>query len=223
MRAQTELPAVAIALVLLTGVLVFGVGAADSALSSADRQVLEQRAAVSLSERLTAPSANITSRANVLDATALATLEGEELTSDYGVADDHDIRIRLDSRTLVESGTPSGGATIERLVLVERRTETTLTPALGRNRTVTLPQRATDPTVEIAPPPETTVSRLQVDDRVVIQNDSGLEGTFEVSLSPYETTQLRFVAVGPLPTGSVQITHDRIETRKARLEVTVDA
>lgn len=221
MRAQTELPAVAIALVVLTGVFVFGVGAADSALSSADRPVLEQRAAVSLSEQLTAPGANVTRRANVLGATALAALDRAELST-YGAAADHDIRIRLDSTTLVESGTPSGGATIERLVLVERRTETTLTPALGRNRTVTLPQRATRPTVEIAPPPGTTVSRLQIDDRIVLRNDSGLQGTFELSLSPYETTRLRFVAVGPLPAGSVRITHDRIETRKARLEVTVD-
>jgi hypothetical protein len=222
MRAQTELPAVAIALVLLTGVLVFGVGAADSALSSADRQALDQRAAVSLSEQLTAPSANVTERANVLDTAALAALDRSKLRR-YGAAPDHDVRIRLDSRTLVESGTASGGATIERLVLVERRTETTLTPALGRNRTVTLPQRATQPTVEIAPPPGTTVSRVQVGDRLVLRNDSGLEGTFELSLSPYETTQLRFVAVGPLPGGSVRITHDRIETRKTRLEVTVDA
>ncbi|WP_436902970.1 DUF7263 family protein [Halovenus halobia] len=223
MRAQTELPAVAIALVLLTGVLVFGVGAADSALSNAERPALEQRAAVSLSEQLTAPSANLTRRANVLDTAALATLDRADLTTHYGAADDHDIRIRLDSTTIVESGTPSGGVTIERLVLVERRTETTLTPALTGNRTVTLPQRATRPTVEIDPPADTTVSRLQVRDRVLLQNSSGLEGTFELSLSPYETTQLRFVALGPLPAGAVALTHDRIQTRKARLEVTVDA
>jgi len=223
MRAQTELPAVAIALVLLTGVLVFGVGAADSALSGAERPALEQREAVSLSEQLTAPSAAVTERANVLNATTLATLDRADLTTDYGGADGHDIRVRLGSRTLVESGRPSGGATIERLVLVERRTEVTLTPALTDNRTVTLPQRATRPTVEIAPPAETTVSRLQVGDRVLLQNSSGLDGTFELSLSPYETTQLRFVALGPLPAGAVEITHDRIETRKARLEVTVDA
>lgn len=223
MRAQTELPAVAIALVLLTGVLVFGVGAADSALSGADRPALEQRAAISLSEQLTAPSANVTRRANVLDAPALATFDRADLRTHYGAAEDHDIRITLDSTTIVESGTPSGGATIERLVLVERRTETTLTPALAGNRTVTLPQRATRPTVEIDPPAGTTVSRLQVGGRVLLQNSSGLDGTFALSLSPYETTQLRFVALGPLPAGAIEITHDRIETRKARLEVTVDA
>ena len=222
MRAQTELPAVAIALVLLTGVLVFGIATADSALSGADRPVLEQRGAVSLSEQLTAPSASATQRANVFNATALAALDREDLTH-YGAAADHDVRIRLDSTTIVESGTPSSGTTIERLVLVERRTETTLRPALTGNRTVTLPQRATSPTVEIDPPADTTVSRLQAGDRILLQNSSGLEGTFELSLSPYQTTQLRFVALGPLPAGAVEITHDRIETRKARLEVTVDA
>lgn len=223
MRAQTDLPAVAIALVMLTGVLVLGIGAADSALSSADRPAIEQQAAVGLSDQLTAPSANLTGRANVVRASALDDLDANRLHTRYGANPDHDIRISLDGDVLVETGEPTGGTTIDRLVLVERRTETTLAPDFETNRTVTLPQRATTPTVEIDPPANTTVRRIWANDRLLRQNTSGLVGQFELSLSAYETEQLRFEAVGPLPAGSVELTYDRIETRKATLAVTVDA
>lgn len=223
MRAQTELPAVGIALVLLTSVLVLGIGAADSALSSAERPALEQQAAVGLSEQLTAPGANVTRRANTLDPAALANLTVAGLHTQYGANPDHEIRVRLDGETLVQSGDPTGGTTIERLVIVEHRTTNTLVPELDDNRTVTLPQRAVAPTVEIDPPSNTTVQRVRADDRVVLQNSSGIDGVYPLSLSPYETEQLRFDALGPLPVGSVEITHDRIETEKRTLEVTVDA
>jgi hypothetical protein len=222
-RAQTELPAVGIALVLLTSVLVLGIGAADSALSSAERPALEQQAAVGLSEQLTAPGANVTRRANTLDPETLANLSVANLESRYGANPDHEIRVRLDGETLVQSGEPTGGTTIERLVIVEHRTTNTLAPALDDNRTVTLPQRVTSPTVEIDPPPNTTVQRVRADDRLLLQNSSGLDGIYQLSLSPFETEQLRFEGLGPLPVGSVELTHDRIETEKRTLEVTVDA
>lgn len=223
MRGQTELPAVAIALALLTSVLVLGIGAADSALSSADRSALEQQAAVGLSEQLTAASANVTNRANTLDAAALDNLTHRRLESEYGADPSHDIRIRLGGEKLVESGDPTGGTTIDRLVVVERRTETTLVPTFDDNRTVTLPQRTSTARVTIDPPATTIVERLRVNNRVLLQNSSGLWGVFQVSLSPFETERLRFEALGPLPPGSVEITHDRIQTEKRTLEVTVDA
>jgi len=222
-RAQTELPAVGIALVLLTSVLVLGIGAADSALSSTERPALEQQAAVGLSEQLTAPSANVTRRANTLDPASLTNLTVGTLESQYGASPDHDIRLRLDGETLLESGDPTGGTTIARLVIVEHRTANTRVPELDGNRTVTLPQRAVAPTVEIDPPANTTVQRVRADDRLLLQNSSGLDGAYDLSLSPFETEQLRFEALGPLPAGSVEITHDRIETEKQTLEVTVDA
>lgn len=222
MRAQTELPAVAIALVLLTSVFVLGISAADSALSSADRPALEQQAAVSLSDELTADSANVTRRPNVLDSSAVANLSLADIESEYGADPAHDIRVRLGEETLVESGDPTGGTSITRLVVVERRTQNRLVPAFEDNRTVTLPQRATRPTVEIDPPSSTTVRRVYAGERVLLQNSSGIEGRHRLSLSPFETEQLRFEALGPLPPGSVEIVHDRIETEKTTLEVTVD-
>ena len=223
MRGQTELPAVAIALVLLTSVLALGMSAADSALSSADRPTLEQQAAVGLSEQLTAPSANVTTRANTFDAAALTNLSVDSLESAYGADPNHDLRIRLDGETLVESGDPTGGTTINRLVIVERCTTTTLVPAFEDNRTVTLPQRTATASVDIDPPATTTVERLWANDRLLLQNSSGLRGVSRISLSPFETERLRFEALGPLPPGAVEITHDRIQTEKQTLEVTVDA
>lgn len=223
MRAQTELPAVAIALVLLTSVLMLGIGAADSALSRADRPSLEQQAAVGLSEQLTAPSTNVTRRANTLDAAVLANLSARSLESEYGADPDHDIRIRVDDETQVESGDPTGGTTIDRLVVVERRSETTLVPTFEDNRTVTLPQRTATAMVEIDPPATTTVERLWANDRLLLQNSSGIRGVSQISLSPFETERLRFEALGPLPPGSIEITHERVQTEKQILEVTVDA
>jgi len=223
MRGQTELPAVGIALVLLTTTLVLGIGAADSALSRADRPALEQQAAVELSEQLTAQRASVTTRPNTLDEATLANLSIDSLESRYGADPAHDIRVRLGGEILVESGNPSGGTTMERLVVVERRTETTLVPDFEDNRTVTLPQRTSTVLVEIDPPSTTTVERLRADDRVLLQNSSGLRGTYQLSLSPFETERLRFEALGPLPTGSVELTYDRIQTEKQTLEVTVNA
>ncbi|MFT4946857.1 MAG: hypothetical protein ACI8TL_001094 [Natronomonas sp.] len=223
MRAQIELPATAISLVLLTSVFVLGIGAADSALSSADRPALEQQAAVGLSEQLTAPTADVTRRANTLDARALANLSVTALESEYGADPDHGIRIRLGGETLIESGDATGGTTIDRLVVVERRTKHTLVPTFEDNRSVTLPQRTSTATVTIDPPTTTTVERLRADDRVLLQNSSGLRGSYRVSLSPFETERLRFEALGPLPPGSVKIIRDRIQTEKQTLGVTVDA
>lgn len=222
MRAQTELPAVAIALVLLTSVFVLGMGAADSALSSADRPALEQQAAVSLSDELTAASANVTRRPNVLDRQLITNLTLDDLESEYGVDSSHDVRVRLGAETLVSSGDPTGGTSITRLVVIEHRTQNRLVPVFENNRTVTLPQRATSPTVEIDPPASTTVRRVYANERVLLQNSSGIDGRHQLSLSPFETEQLRFEALGPLPPGSVEIVHDRIETEKTTLEVTVD-
>ncbi|MXR50714.1 hypothetical protein GRX03_03710 [Halovenus sp. WSH3] len=223
MRAQTELPAVAIALVLLTSVFVLSLGAADSALSSADRPALERQAAVSLSEALTAPGAHVTRRASVLDNRTVANLSVEDLETRYGASPDTDVRIRLGGETLIESGDPTGGTSITRLVVVERRTRNRLVPTFADNRTVTLPQRATAPVVDIDPPRQTTVRRVYADEQILLENRSGIEGVNKLSLSRFETEQLRFEAIGPLPKGSVEITHDRIETEKTTLEVTVDA
>lgn len=224
LRGQTELPAIAIAFVLLTFVVVLGITAASTALSAAERPALEQQEAIGLSEQLVTEHAHLTERANVLNASLLSTLTADELRDSYGLSPDHDVRLQLDGETLLESGDPSGGASIDRLVVVEERVERTLEPALQQNHSVTLPRRTPAVTLEISPSaPSTTVRGVRANDRLVLRNDTGLVGEFDLSLSRFETKRLTLDAAGRLAPGDVTLTYYPAETDKQTLTVTVDA
>ncbi|WP_276280826.1 DUF7263 family protein [Halorussus caseinilyticus] len=223
MRAQMNLPALAVALLVVTTVTVVSLGMADRAYLSAERDADQRRVAVALSERLVAPDAAVTTRANVLEDDALADLNAPRLRTLFPVAEGYDVRVRLGDRTLASAGDPTGGTTVRRLVLVENRTETTLTPNLSASDpAVTLPRRS--PRVELAltPPSERNVKIVKTNEKVVLRNESGLRGTFAVELSRFETTTLTFETDGPLPAGSVEVTYYPAETTKAVLAVTVD-
>lgn len=222
MRAQISLPALGFALLVLTGVMVFGVAVADGALLSADRTPLERQAAVDLSDRLVSSDASLTNRANVLNATAVESLNGQRLQTRYGLTSGADASVSLDGETLVATGDTTGGTTISRLVTVEERTQRTITPAFTGQNSITLPRRSTTAMLDIRPRDDITVSVVRANDRVVLSNTSGLKGTFNVSLSPYRTTRFDFEANGSLSAGSVEITYYPTTGERARLEVTVD-
>ena len=59
-RAQTGLPAVAVALLVLTMVTGIGLAMGDSAIRSADREPADRRVAVSLAAGLVAPESPLT-------------------------------------------------------------------------------------------------------------------------------------------------------------------
>lgn len=219
-----NLPALAVALLIITTVTVLSFGLADRAYLSADRESESRQVAVSLSERLVSADADLTARANVLNATAVADLNQRSLRTDFPVADGHDVTVRLGDRTLASTGDATGGKTVRRIVLVERRESVNLTPELSAvEPSVTLPRRSPNATLELAPPPNATITTVRANDRVVLRNTSGLSGTFEVSLSRFETTTLTLEANGPLSTGSVRVTYYPARTEKAMLAVTVDA
>jgi hypothetical protein len=223
MRGQTELVALGIAFVLLTGTVAAGVVLADSSLASAEREALERQTATTLSERLVSEAAAHTARENVLSAGALRALNETILRDSYNIPKGTDVAISLSGVTVVETGPTAEGTTVERIVLIERRTNETLRPEFDRSRTVTLPRRASNATLHIDPPPGTTVESVAANGQVVLSNDSGLSGVFDVSLSSLQTTTFRFEAVGVLDEGSVHITYRPPETSKARLRVSVDA
>jgi len=223
-RAQMNLPALAVALLVVTTVTTVSLGMADRAYLSAERDADQRRVAVALSERLVAPDAPTTARANVLDDGAMDGLNATRLRSLFPVVGDRDVAVRLDDRTVAAVGDVTGGTTIRRVVLVERRQPVTLTPSVSPvEPTVTLPRRAPGVTVDLSPPDGTTVTTVRANDRVVLHNESGLTGAFDVELSRFETTTLAFETDGPLPSGSVELTYRPAETRKAVLAVTVDA
>lgn len=216
------LPAVGVAFFLLTAALVAGVVAADAALAGADRPALDRKAAVGLSEALVRADAPTTARANVVNESQLSGLTATDLRDRYGVPADASVRVTLDGRTLVSDGTPAGGVTVERIVLLEGQETRTITPALERSRTVTLPRRTSSVNLTVQPPVNTTVRTVRVNGRVRLHNASGLNGTHEVPVAAIETARLGFETVGPLSNDSVRIGYVPVRTEKARLEVTVD-
>lgn len=222
MRAQTSLPALALALLLLTGGLVVAITAAGSALDSAERPTLDRQAAFALSERLVEPGASVTARANVLNATKLSGLTAAQLRTEYGLAEDVAVRVRVNEQAMATAGTPHEGVTIERVVLVERRQERTIEPALGWSRRLTLPRRTDTLRVTLQPPANATIRGLRVDGRTRLWNASGLRGTFELPLSRAQAPSLQFDASGSLPHGSVRVHYYPTRTEKALLEVTLD-
>lgn len=222
MRGQVSLPAFGIALLIVTGGVVIGITTADAALANADRSPLERQAAVSLSERLVRADAPVAARANVVDGSALSNLSTADLRDRYGLSEDVAVTVRLDDRTLISAADPSDGTTIERIVLVERRENRTLRPALDRARTVTLPRRTPSITLTLRPPENTTVRTVRINGRVRLHNTSGLSGTYDLPVSTAQTAQVQFDALGPLADDSVSIQYYPALTEKARLGVTVD-
>jgi hypothetical protein len=220
-RGQANLPALAVALLLVTTAAGLGVALADGAFASAERDPRERHVAVSLSERLVAADGPLTTRGNVLNRSRVAALDADGLVERFSVADGSAFRVRVGNGTVAERGDPTGGTTVSRVVLLERRTATTL-PAVPGDR-VTLPRRTPRATLEVDPPATTTVRTVRANGRVVLHDPDGLDGRYDVALSRFETTTLAYEHAGPLPAGAVTVTYYPARTTKHQLVVTVDA
>lgn len=219
-----NLPALGVALLVLTMVTGLSIGMADRAYLGAERDATSRRIAVAVSERMVGDESPLTVRPNVVNATELDDLDADRLASWFPVVSRHDVRVRLDDSVVVERGTPSDGTTIRRIVLVERRAEVTRTPRFSpTNPRFTLPRRTSNVTLVVRPPVGTTVRAVRTNGRIALRNESGLDGTFTVDLSRFETTTISFEADGSLPPESVRATYYPSNTRKAVLEVTVRA
>jgi len=222
-RAQANLPAFAIAVLLVTSTASLSLFVVDGAFGAVDREPIERARAAGLAAALVDADSPLAERANVLNRSRLAGLDATFDTA-FPSASALDLRITLDEEVLVERGTPTGGTSVRRLVLVADRDTRTIEPALsGSEQAVTLPRRASSVTVALDPPPGTTVTTLRVNDRVVLHDPAGLDGQYDVAISRFETARLAFDVSGPLPPGSVQLRYRPATTRKAVLEVTVDA
>ncbi|WP_435360552.1 DUF7263 family protein [Haloarchaeobius sp. DFWS5] len=224
-RGQANLVALGIALLALTSVLGVALAVADGALAGADREPGERRLAVSLSNRLVAADGPVTRRGNVLDADALDSLDTATFEADFPVAADAnvDVRVRIDDRTLVETGAPDYGSTVRRIVLVERERTVALTPPLDSTDSVTLPRRTDRVAITVDAPPGTNVTTVRANGRIVLRDPAGLDGNTTVTVSRFETTTLSFETTGNPPTGSVELTYYPTQTTKGTLVVTVDA
>lgn len=229
MRAQTTLPSVAVALVLLTIPAVLGVVIADGSLVANERPAVERQTTVAVSDRLVSQTAPVTHRANVLDESKLRNLSVDRLRTKYGVPDDASIAVALGDETLVATDDvsdwpgPDDGSSVERIVHVANETERTIVPTLTDAHAVTLPRRTANGTIDLSPGPDGNVSTVRANGRVVLHDEDGLEGAHDVRLSRYETTTLTFDVEGDLAADPVSITFRPLETYRSRLVVTLDA
>lgn len=220
-RAQTSLPALAVALLVLTTTLGLGLAVANRAFGSASRHPQERRLAVALSERLVSPDGALTTRANVLNATAVDRLNASRLRTLYPVVGDRAVRIRLGNRTLVETREGVEGPTIRRIVLVRRNVTRDYEPQFSATNATTLPRRTDRLHLQIHPQSGTKVETVRANGRVVLHNGSGLAGNVTVRTSRFETTRLQFRANRSLSQGDVRISYTPARTTKTTLEVTV--
>ncbi|MFW5948196.1 MAG: DUF7263 family protein [Halolamina sp.] len=211
-RAQSNLLSLAVALTALVSATTLGLVVADGALAGADRDPGERRAANAVSERLVSADAT-TIRENVLDEEAVAGVSVADLAAPVA---NRSVRVRLDGETLVERGDPTGGATVERVVLVGERTTRSRSVGVGDGRELTLPRR-TD-RVELVFGSTSTVETVRVNGRVLLHDPGGLSGRFDIEPSRYETATLSFAG----GTAQVGIESRPLRTEKATLRVTVD-
>lgn len=228
-RGQANLVVLGIALVALTTVAGLGVALADGALAGAHREPLQRHAADALADRLVAPDAATTRRANVLDRDAMDDLSAGDVDRLARAVAESDVAVRLDDRTLVRRGDPAGGVTIRRIVLVAAESTATTRVDLGADGTVALPRRTDRLRLAIRPGPDTRVTTVRSNGRVVLYDPGGLDGTATVDVSRDETVRLSFAterfdggARGGGPSGTVAVTYYPTRTTKALLRVTVD-
>ncbi|WP_336034937.1 DUF7263 family protein [Halobacterium yunchengense] len=220
-RAQANLPALAVALLLVTASVGLAVGLAGGAFAGAAGQPTDGRVAASAADRLVAADGPLSVRANVLSAAAVA--NASRGLVDRLVPGDAAVRVALDGEPVAARGDPTGGATMRRLVLVASAERHEVVPSFAGRQAVTLPRRTANATVTVDTRAGTDLATVRANDRVVLHDPDGLDGAYDVELSRYDTVTLSFDATADLSPGSVTVAYRAETTTKGVLEVTVDA
>lgn len=234
-RGQANLVAVAVALVLLSGVLGASVAVAESVLVGAttERDAADRHAAATLAERFVSQSPEPYPEGTVPSRTTLTASDVERLAP---VTNGSAVVVELDDRTLFERGDARDGVTVYRGVLVGTPETRRLTVNLSETDTVALPHRVRNVTLAFPPGSNTTVRTVRVNGRVVLHNETGLVGSTVVNTSVRRTTALTFETVArtnettpgqpetPQSTvgGRVVVSYSTVEREPATLAVTVD-
>lgn len=214
MRAQANLPALAVALLVVTTVAGLSMTVADTAFASAERDAVDRATADAVAERLLAADGPVADRRNVLNASRLEPQTIGKIVPRHV----DDVRVAVDGEVVYERGDPTGAPTVRRIGVLADRQTVTLEPPF-RFGAATLPRRS--PRAVIAVDGDADVETVRANDRVVLHDSDGIDGPRGFPLSRYETTTLRLS--GNWSAGDVTVTYFPRRTRKARLEVTVDA
>jgi len=216
-RGQANLPALAVALLLVGTSVGVAVALAGGAFVAADTEPRDTRLASSLAERLVAADGPLSVRANVLSRDAV------ENVSRAVCPGDADCRVRLDGETVAARGDPERGETVRRVVLAADAEWRTLDSALSGADAVTLPRRTANATVRLDPPTGTRVTTVRANGRVVLHDPDGLDGRYDLALSRYDTVTLALDANRDLGAQTLTVDYRVETTSKAVLAVTVDA
>lgn len=217
-RGQSNLLAVAVAVVVLVASTGLAVAVADDALVRADRDPVARHAAAATADRLVTATAPTTRRENVLRSARVANLTAAGVGRLAPPARGAPLSVRLDGRTLVARGSPAG-PTVRRSVRVARTDRVTETYEANGTR-ITVPSSVGRAEVRVRSGPNTTLTTVRADGRVVLHDGAGLAGTATVRLSPLGPTTLRAPTDG---NATVRVAYDRVRTRPATLEVRVGA
>ena len=218
-RAQANLISLAVALLLLATAVGVTLTVGTGAFATADVNAGDRAAAAGVADRLVAADGPLTVRENVLDAAETDALNATALRAAVPATRGRAVRVRLGGETIVETGDPTG-ATVRRLVLVERRADRTLTVAADRNETVQIgPTASATVTVDHAARVET----LTANGRVVAHEDGGLNGTIRLDLRRDRPTALGLNGSIPAAGRTLRVRTHPWQTETAVLEVTVDA
>lgn len=215
-RAQSNLLALPVALVVVTAVAVGGVAVADAALDGADRTPRTDHAARILAERLVSADASIRS-ANVLAASRMETLTASRLDRLAPAVAGRPVRVELDGRTLVERGDPRG-ATVRRAILVADRRSVERTVTLTEDNATVALARTAQVRIVVSSPSGVAVRTVRAGDRVLLHDPGGIRGPAMVRTRPVANGSLRFTLNG---TADVTLTTFPRSTAPATLEVTV--
>lgn len=223
MRAQTTLPVLGVALLVVTSVSLLVVLVGQGAVHGASKPSLERASAVALSERLVENSTVLTVRPNVLAADEVDSLDGNFLREKLGVAEGVDVAVRLDDEVLIDTGVDEDAASFERIIMVQQVHERRRTPPVQAGAAITLPRRVEEVRLGVRPGPNTTVHSVTAEGQVLLHDAGGLSGWYDLRLSRFETTGLTVAATGPLAGGDLTLRYAVPERRPATLEVRVDA
>ena len=219
-RGQANLFALATALLLLTGAVVVGLGVATGAFAAAQRTPAARASAAGVAERLVAPDGPLAARRNVLRREAIEDLNRTTLRMRFPGAARRGVRVTVDGETIARAGTVDGGASVRRLVRVERRETATVPDAFANGTRRTLPARS-DAATLVVTPQGVDVRTVRVNGHVALHDPAGLDGQYSIDLPAGEPATLS-VDRG-LPPGTVRIRYHPLSASPAVLGVTVDA
>lgn len=220
-RGTSTLLALATAITVLTIVLAGTLLVVEDAFRDTKRGDAERAVAVQASDRLVSADGPIADGPNVVNASELAALDAADLRA-IGASDRFEVAVALDDERVAAAGDPDGGTVVRRIVLVEETERVERTPDLDGADEATLPVRTDELELSIAPPPNTTVTAVRANGRVVLANPGGLAGTHVVETARYETVTLAFEANGTLSTGDATVAYGATDRERAMLAVTVE-